>query len=202
MNELDLLRRRFADHEPDLLKARFRCAVLCPLVERPDGLHLIFEVRSRGVSQPGEVCFPGGRTEPGETIVQCALREAYEELSIPPEEVTLLGTPDFICNQSGFLLRPVLGLVSSAGFDAISASSDEVAEVFTVPLSFFRNTPPQSWAYELLPHVSEDFPYEAVGIPRDYRWNRGQVEIPIWHWQGHAIWGMTARLTQDLIRTL
>lgn len=202
MNELDHLRQRFADHEPDLLNARFRCAVLCPLVERADGLHLIFEVRARGVSQPGEVCFPGGRMEPGESIIRCALREAHEELAIPPEEVTILGTPDFICNQSGFLLRPVLGLVSAAGFDAITPSPGEVAEVFTVPLSFFRDTPPQTWAYDLLPQVSEDFPYESVGIPRDYRWNRGHVEIPIWYWQGHAIWGMTARLTQDLIRTL
>ena len=66
MNELDHLRRRFAAHEPDLLGARYRCAVLCPLVERPDGLHLIYEVRANGVSQPGEVCFPGGRREKGE----------------------------------------------------------------------------------------------------------------------------------------
>lgn len=202
MNELDHLRRRFAAHEPDLLGARYRCAVLCPLVERPDGLHLIYEVRANGVSQPGEVCFPGGRMEPGETIVQCALRETNEELAIPPEEISLLGTPDFICNQSGFLLRPVLGVVSAAGFDAMSPSPDEVAEVFTVPLSFFRGTPPQAWAYDLLPQVSENFPYEAVGIPRNYRWNRGRVDIPIWYWQGHAIWGMTARLTLDLIRDL
>jgi len=202
MNELDRLRRRCSAHEPDLLGARFRCAVLCPLVEQPDGLHLIYEVRSTGVSQPGEVCFPGGRMEPGESIVQCALRETREELSIPPEEITILGTPDFICNQSGFLLRPVLGLVSPAGFAAMKPAAAEVAEVFTAPLSFFRETPPQSLAYDLLPKVSEDFPYASVGIPRDYRWNRGKVEIPIWYWQGHAIWGMTARLTQDLIRNL
>ena len=42
----------------------------------------------------------------------------------------------------------------------------------------------------------------AVGIPADYRWAQGRVEVPIWYWQGHAIWGMTARLTQDLIRHL
>ena len=202
MNDLDHLRQRFAGHKPDLLNARFRCAVLCPLLERPNGLHLIFEVRARSVSQPGEVCFPGGRMEPGESIVQCALRETHEELAIPPEEITVLGTPDFICNQAGFLLRPVLGLVSAAGFDVMTPAPGEVSEVFTVPLSFFRDTPPQAWAYDLLPQVSADFPYEAVGIPRDYRWNRGRVEIPIWYWQGHAIWGMTARLTQDLTRTL
>jgi len=202
MNELELLRRRYGGHEPGLLGARHSYAVLCPLVEQADGLHLIFEVRARGVSQPGEVCFPGGRMEAGETPAQCALRETLEELSIPPEEIQLLGTPDFICNQSGFLLRPVLGLVSTKGFADITPSPDEVAEVFTAPLSFFKETAPESWHYTLLPQVPEDFPYEAVGIPRDYRWNRGQVDIPVWYWQDHAIWGMTARLVHDLIKEL
>ena len=202
MKELETLRRRYGGHEPGLLGARHCYAVLCPLVERSDGLHLIFEVRARSLSQPGEVCFPGGRMEPGETPADCALRETFEELSIPVEAVTLLGTPDFICNQSGFLLRPVLGLVSAQGFEAMHPSPAEVAEVFTAPLSFFKETPPEARHYELLPQVSEDFPYEAVGIPRDYPWNHGRVNIPIWYWQGHAVWGMTARLVQDLVKEL
>ena len=68
MRDLEHLRRRYADHVPGLLGARHSYAVLCPLVERPDGLHLLFEVRSAALHrQPGEVCFPGGRMEAGET---------------------------------------------------------------------------------------------------------------------------------------
>ena len=48
----------------------------------------------------------------------------------------------------------------------------------------------------------EDFPYEAVGIPRDYPWARGRVEVPVWIWQGHVIWGMTARIVRDLVSHL
>ena len=202
MRELEALRRRYGGHQPGLLGARHSYAVLCPLVEREDGLHLIYEVRASSVSQPGEVCFPGGRMEAGETPVQCALRETMEELAIPPEEIQLLGTPDFICNQSGFLLQPVLGLVSPKGFAGITPSPDEVAEVFTAPLRFFKETPPEAWYYGLEPQVPEDFPYEAVGIPRDYRWNRGRVDVPVWYWQGHTIWGMTARLTKDIVKEL
>ena len=198
MGELERLRRRYGGREPGLLGARHSYAVLCPLVERPDGLHLLYEVRSGSVSQGGEVCFPGGRMEPGESPENCALRETWEELSIPPGEVTVLGTLDFICNQRGFLLRPVLGLVSAGGFAAIQPSPAEVAEVFTVPLSFFQATEPDLYHYDLLPRVPEEFPYEAVGIPRDYPWARGQVEIPIWHHGGHTIWGMTARITADI----
>ena len=200
MAELEGLRRRFGGHEPGLLGASRSYAVLCPLVEREDGLHLLFEVRAAQLRQGGEVCFPGGRMEAGESVLDCALRETEEELSIPRREVTALGTPDFICNPRGFLLRPVLGLVSPAGFAALRPSPAEVAEAFTVPLAFFRETEPEVWRYDLVPRVPEDFPYGPVGIPRSYPWSRGQVEIPIWRYQGHTIWGMTARLVREIVR--
>lgn len=200
MGELESLRRRYGGHQPGLLGARHEYAVLCPLVERPDGLHLLFEVRAANLRQGGEVCFPGGRMEAGESVQACALRETEEELSIPPSTVTVLGTPDFICNQRGFLLRPVLGLVSADGFAGLRPSPAEVAEAFTVPLAFFRTTEPELYRYDLLPQVPEEFPYEAIGIPRDYPWSKGQTEVPVWHYRGHVIWGMTARITADLIR--
>ena len=106
--------------------------------------------------------------------------------------------PDFICNQRGFLLQPVLGLVSPAGLAAMRPSPAEVAEVFTVPLEFFRQTEPEMYRYDLLPIPSPDFPYGAVGIPEDYPWSRGSVDVPVWFFEGHAVWGMTARLIRDL----
>ena len=201
-DELLNLRRFYGAHVPTLLGARHEYAVLCPLLERPDGLHLLFEVRAAGVSQSGETCFPGGRMEPGETPADCALRETEEELAIPRSEVWLLGQGDFICNQRGFLLRPLPGLVSAAGLAALRPSPAEVAEVFTVPVEFFRTTPPEAHAYELVPDVPPDFPYEAVGIPRDYPWNHGRVEVPVWLWENHAVWGMTARIVRDLVSHL
>jgi len=134
--------------------------------------------------------------------VECALRETEEELAIPRGEITLLGQSDFTCGQRGFLLQPVLGLVSPAGMAAMTPSPDEVAEVFTVPLEFFRTTPAEVYTYTLTPNVPEDFPYESVGIPRDYPWARGRVEVPIWHWQGRVIWGLTARIVQDICKYL
>jgi len=198
--ELERLRRRFEGHQPGLLGARQSYAVLCPLAETPEGLSLLFEVRAPQLRQGGEVCFPGGRMEAGETPVLCALRETEEELSIPRREVTVLGTPDFICNPRGFLLQPVLGLVSPAGMAAMRPSPAEVEEAFTVPLAFLRETPPEVWEYELAPQVPEDFPYGPVGIARDYPWSPGHTEVPIWHYQGHVIWGMTARLARELVK--
>ena len=200
MRELEELCRRFRGHEPGLMGARHRYAVLCPLVEKPDGAHLLFEVRAAGLRQGGEVCFPGGRAEPGENPVDCALRETVEELAIPASSVTVLGTPDFICSQRGFLLYPVLGLVSQEGLEAMRPSPAEVAEVFTVPFAFFQTTEPEVYTYDLIPQSPEGFPYEELGIARDYPWSRGRVEVPVWRYEGHVIWGMTARIVRELIK--
>ena len=197
--ELDTLCRRYSGHTPGLMGAKHAYAVLCPLVRQEDELHLLFEVRAANLKQGGEVCFPGGRMETGESPSECALRETEEELSIPRSEVTLLGTPDFICSPRGFLLYPIVGLISSKGMKALRPSPAEVAETFTAPLSFFRETPPELYTYDLLPQIPETFPYEAVGVSRNYPWSSGQVEIPIWHWKNHVVWGLTARIVRELV---
>ena len=196
----DALLNRYRDHVPGLLGAKHSYAVLCPLVEQPDGLHLLFEVRAEGLRQAGEVCFPGGRMEPGESAEQCALRETEEELGIPRGEVTIFGEGDFQAGQDGFMLRPLLGEVTAKGFDAISPSRAEVAEVFTVPLRFFRETEPELYTYELVAKVPAEFPYEAVGVSREYPWRGGRVQVPIWYYEGHVIWGLTARILLDITR--
>ena len=195
-------RRLWGSHVPGLLGAPVRYAVLCPLIEREDGLHILLEVRAAGLKQGGEVCFPGGRMEPGESPEDCALRETFEELAIPPAEIQPLGKTDFFCWPGVSLLQPVIGLVSPAGFAAMSPSPAEVAEAFTVPLEFLRNTEPEIYVNQLKAQVPEDFPFDAVGITRDYRWSGGLVEVPIWHWDGHVIWGMTGRILLDIVRRL
>lgn len=196
------LRARYAGHVPGLLGARSAYAVLCPIIRGPGGPCLLFEVRAAGVRQGGEVCFPGGRLEDGESPEEGALRETEEELAIPRREIRLLGRMDFLCNQRGFLLHPLLGEVSEAGFTALRPSPAEVAEVFTVPLAFFLETEPEAYAYDLVPRVPETFPYEAVGIPRSYPWAWGRVEVPVWHWEHRVIWGMTGRIVRELVRDL
>ncbi len=189
---------RWGGHVPGLMGGRRRYAVLVPLAEAPEGLRLLFEVRAGTVRQPGEVCFPGGRAEAGETAEECALRECFEELSLPASEVRVLGKPDFLVHQRGFLLQPVLGLVSPQGMAGLRPSPAEVAEIFTAPLSFFESTPPEVYRYVLEPRPPEDFPYESVGVGRDYPWGAASVEVPVWRYEGRAVWGLTARVIRDI----
>ncbi len=196
------LRRIWTGYTPGLLSARARYAVLCPILECPDGLHALLEVRASGLKQGGEVCFPGGRAEPEETYEACALRETFEELAIPPQEIEIIGKTDFLCQPGRSLIQPVLGLVSLAGYAAMRPSPAEVAEVFTVPLEFLLSTEPERYTYQLKAQIPDDFPYDAVGIPQNYRWSGGEAEVPVWHYQGHVIWGMTGRILLDIVRRL
>lgn len=200
MNELDALKQRYEGRVPGLLDVRRNYAVLCPFVEKEDGVHILFEVRAKELRQGGEVCFPGGAMEEGESAAECALRETEEELGIPREEIALFGEGDFQAGQDGFMFRPLLGVVSRAGLSAMRPSAAEVAEVFTVPLRFFQETPPEVYTYDLVPKLPEAFPYEAVGISPQYPWRGGRVDVPIWYYEGHVIWGLTGRVIRDLTK--
>lgn len=187
--------------QPGLMDAAGRYAVLVPLVERDGEVYVLYEVRAAGMRrQPGEVCFPGGRMEGAESSVECALRETREELGIPPGAVRILGQLDFIAHRANFIMYPVLGLVDRAAVEEMTPNLDEVGETFLVPVSYLRQNPPQEYGYTLTPTIPEDFPYEKVGIPRDYKWQRGGETVPVYPWEGHPIWGLTGRITRHLMK--
>ena len=122
------------NREPGLMDASGRYAVLVPLIERDGELYVLYEVRAATMRrQPGEVCFPGGHIEPGETPETCALRETWEELGIPEESVKVLGRLDFIAHRANFIMYPILGMVEAGALERMNPNPDEVGETFLVP---------------------------------------------------------------------
>ena len=109
--KLQDVRTLYAHHVPRLLNGRGEFAVLVPLVERPEGLCILYEVRAEGIRQPREVCFPGGKMEVGEDAIACALRETWEELGIEARHIEVLGRLDFLHLRSEGLMHPVLAHV-------------------------------------------------------------------------------------------
>lgn len=200
--DLTALERTLHTRTPGLMDSHRAYAVLVPLVERDGELHLLYEVRASTLRrQPGEVCFPGGRMEAGETAEECALRETWEELGIPAEKIKLLGRLDFIAHRASFIMYPILGVVDSeAFFPRLHPSPAEVEEFFLVPLSHLLETQPIEYDYDLIPTPAEHFPYELIGIPRDYKWQPGHENVPVYPWQGRAIWGLTGRITRNLVQ--
>ena len=201
--ELKGLEALLKDRTPGLMDSKRAYAVLVPLVEQNGELCLLYEVRARTLRrQPGEVCFPGGLMEKGESPEDCALRETWEELAIPDRCVRLLGRLDFIAHRANFLMQPVLGVVDGSALDRMAPSPAEVEEVFFVPLSYLLKMPPIEYTYELVPTPAEHFPYELIGIPKDYPWQKGRENVPVYPWEGRAIWGLTGRITRNLVTFL
>ena len=76
--DLSAIERYYSRHVPTLQEARSEYAVLLPLLQKPDGLHLLYEMRASSLQHHrSEVCFPGGRMEHGESPAACALRETW-----------------------------------------------------------------------------------------------------------------------------
>jgi 8-oxo-dGTP pyrophosphatase MutT (NUDIX family) len=109
-------------------------AVLVPLVDREGGITVLHTERNAHLNDhAGQVSFPGGRIEPGDATPEAAaLREAFEEVGLPPERVETVGHLDDYETRTGFLVHPIVGIIT-APFP-VSPDPSEVAQVFEMPL--------------------------------------------------------------------
>lgn len=109
-------------------------SVLVPVIERAHGLQVILTKRASHLKHhPGQVAFPGGKLETGETAEIAALREAEEEIGLPRTAVSLLGRLDTHETVTNFTVTPFVGMVEDF---TPTPDAGEVEEVFEVPLDF------------------------------------------------------------------
>ncbi|MFS0773960.1 CoA pyrophosphatase [Sphingomonas sp. 1P08PE] len=155
-------------------------AVLVAVTDRAEPGIILTQRTESLRAHPGQVAFPGGRLDPGETVLQAALREAEEEIALPPATVDLVGAVDRYRTATGFEITPVIGVVPPDL--PLVPSEAEVASVFEVPL-----------AYLLDPANHRAASAMWRGAERHF------IEIP---WDGRRIWGATAAMLVNLSRRL
>ena len=200
--DYEKLRSALAQRKPGSMDGRPPCAVLVPLVRHNGEDCLLFELRAASLHwQPGEVCFPGGRMEPEETALECALRETREELGLSADHMELIGPMDYTMHASGFPVFPYLVRLQPGWEDILQLNADEVAEVFTIPLSYLRYNRPKTVRVERSYHTIDGLPEEdRVLIECPPRLESSPVLF--WDYEDKLLWGMTARITEWLIRWL
>lgn len=114
--------------------ALVEAAVLVPVVQREDGATVLLTRRADTLNRhAGQIAFPGGRLDAGETPWAAALREAQEEIALDPAVVEVAGLCSSYQTGTGFHVTPVVGLLRP-GF-AVTAAEAEVADIFEVPLA-------------------------------------------------------------------
>jgi 8-oxo-dGTP pyrophosphatase MutT (NUDIX family) len=156
-------------------------AVLVPLVARESEATVLMTTRSSELRQhSGQIAFPGGKVDDGETPCQAALREAQEEIGLDPKHVEPIGYLDPYLTGTGFRILPVVALVTPP-FQLL-VNAQEVHDTFEVPLAFLMQ-----------PDNHQRHSREWRGMTRHF------YAMP---WNERYIWGATAGIVRSLYEKL
>ena len=200
----EYMREAWAGKEPVLLGRGgiHNAAVMIALVKNGDDYDVLFEKRAEDLDrQPGEICFPGGAMEPGETPEEAAVRETMEELLVRREQIRVIAPLNEMVTISGDDIFSFLAVIDD--YEG-TFSRDEVGEVFRVPLSWLLAQEPLGADVEQTTIPSEDFPYDRIPGGRNYPWRSSRRTIWFYRWEKdgriYDIWGFTAHMLRAFLK--
>lgn len=178
LEELLLRMRGYSPQDMPIDTRYPEAAVLVPIT-RSDEPEVVLTLRASGLStHGGEVAFPGGRRDPeDEDLVQTALREAEEEIGLPPGLVEIIGPLSTLVSRHGIQVTPYVGLVPD--FVEYKPNDGEIAAVFAVPLAFFRDDPRETT-------------HRIDYLGRSWY-------VPSYRYGEYKIWGLTAIMLIELV---
>ena len=165
-----------------------RAAVLVPIVLEPEPTLILTQRSADLPTHQGQIAFPGGKVEPGETVAVAAVREAHEEINLSPVLVSVLGLLHDVWTPQAFQVTPVVAIVVSIA--DVDPNPREVERILFVPIADLSAIAPRQ---------------ETRREPPAQRWPPGVTgsrTVLHYDWRGTDIWGMTAAVIHDLLETL
>jgi 8-oxo-dGTP pyrophosphatase MutT (NUDIX family) len=155
-----------------------RACVLIPMIRHEGGWCIVFSRRSTNLAaHSGQIAFPGGAVEPGESLADAAIREAEEEVGIPRDQVEIIGRIDDLITNSGFLVAPFVGVLSKRVEYVLQEA--EVDEVFEVPVDALLTA--ENPEVRFIPYREQSYP------------------AYFYHYERFEIWGLTGRMLKAFL---
>jgi len=191
-----------------------KTSVLVLLIKKNNDWHIVYEKRALNISQGGEISFAGGKFDKSLDITaeDTAVREAEEELGINKEDIEVLGELDTIITPIGVVVKPFLA-ISEIDESTIRFNKSEVEYTFSIPLSWLFENKPEEYHIILKAHPTivdkagkevEILPSKKLNLPERYHnpWGRLKQKIYVYKYKEETIWGLTAAITNSLIKSL
>jgi len=183
---LERIRQALVDYTPRRLDTPLAApaAVLILVQDREGEPLVIFTERTNHVEHhKAQISFPGGACDEADDCLETtALRETFEEIGVLPEHVRIIGQLDDMVTISSFRVTPYVGMLSMQLEYPFVINEQEVARVIQVPLSFLMDE--KNMELEVRQHQGRD------------------VLVPAFAYDGHRIWGATARMLHQFLELL
>lgn len=187
---------KYIEVDDDFYKEIRNYAVFIPIIEVNGKDHILFEVRSSIVPQPGEVSFPGGSLEENESFKDASIREIREELNLVEKEIEYLGYSSMLINQSNRHIKAFYGRINKK-IENIKFNI-EVEKLFTVDVDYFIKNPPKKYSAKVKLDFPKDFPFDKIPNGINYNFNFSYHTMYFYQ-TDPEIWGLTAKLLKKFI---
>jgi 8-oxo-dGTP pyrophosphatase MutT (NUDIX family) len=160
-------------------------AVLIPFLREENAWQILFTRRTDTLPEhSGQVAFPGGRTDPSDTTAEgTALREAYEEIDLKPEDVEILGKLNRLPTVTNYCVTPVVGKIPWPY--TFKIEKNEVSRVFRIPLNWLADPKNHELRLREVPRINA--PVRVIYFKS---------------YQGELLWGVSAQITLNLLKAL
>ncbi|MGL5353438.1 MAG: NUDIX hydrolase [Clostridium sp.] len=172
-------------------------SVLIPIVEKDTDTFVVFQVRAKTLkSQPGEICFPGGRIEVNESESQAAIRETCEEMGVEKDDVEIISPLDLFVSPFNFIVNPFVGHLNN--FENSKINKGEVDHVFFVPLNYLLECEPLEYINSIGVNRCADFPFDLIKN-ENYKFKTSPYPTQFYIYKDYVIWGLTAKILSNFL---